>query len=68
MLTDAVMVARGDWAIEAGASRVAIFQKEIIRKSLAKAKPVIVATRMESMMVSPQPTRAEISDVSKCGN
>ena len=64
-VTDAVMVARGDLAIEAGASRVAIFQKEIIRKSLAKAKPVIVATQMlESMMVSPQPTRAEISDVS----
>lgn len=64
-VTDVVMVARGDLATEAGASRVTVLQKEIIRKSLAQTRPVIVATQMlESMMVNPQPTRAEISDVS----
>lgn len=62
--TDAVMVARGDLAIETESSRVAILQKEIIAKSLGHAKPVIVATQMlESMMKNEQPTRAEISDV-----
>lgn len=63
--TDVVMVARGDLAMEAGSSRVAILQKQIIKKSLSLAKPVIVATQMlESMIENPQPTRAEISDVS----
>lgn len=63
--TDVVMVARGDLAVEAGASRVAVYQKTIIKKCLAKTKPVIVATQMlESMMTNLQPTRAEISDVS----
>jgi pyruvate kinase len=62
--TDAVMVARGDLGIEMEESEVAILQKEIIKESLKKAKPVIVATQMLiSMVNSPMPTRSEVSDV-----
>jgi pyruvate kinase len=62
--SDAILVARGDLAAEVSISRLPIAQKLLIEKCNRKAKPVITATQMlESMMVNPQPTRAEASDV-----
>lgn len=62
--SDAVMVARGDLAVEVGYENVPVLQKEIIQKSIALARPVIVATQMlDSMIEHPRPTRAEASDV-----
>lgn len=63
--TDVVMVARGDLATETSPGKLAVYQKQIVTKSLRKATPVIMATEMlNSMIEYPRPTRAEISDVS----
>lgn len=62
--SDAVMVARGDLGIEVPMEQLPLAQKFIVKECVKKATPVIVATHMmESMVSSPSPTRAEITDV-----
>ncbi len=62
--TDGVMVARGDLGVETSVELVPVYQKRIIEKAVANDKFVITATQMlQSMIVSPYPTRAEASDV-----
>lgn len=62
--SDAVMIARGDLAVETPAESVPIVQRQIIGLGLQYAKPTIVATQMlASMTDMPEPTRAEVSDV-----
>ena len=63
-VSDAVMVARGDLAVEIGPENVPMIQKSIIKLANSLGKPVITATQMlDSMEHSATPTRAEVSDV-----
>jgi pyruvate kinase len=62
--SDGLMVARGDYGVEAGVARVPLMQKDTIRRATQQGKFVITATQMlESMIQSSEPTRAEATDV-----
>lgn len=62
--SDGIMVARGDLGVELPVEQIPIIQKELIRKCMHRAKPVIVATQMmESMMERTKPNRSEVTDV-----
>jgi pyruvate kinase len=61
---DGLMVARGDLAVETSPQRVPVIQRRMVELARAARIPVIVATQMlESMISSPRPTRAEVSDI-----
>jgi pyruvate kinase len=62
--SDGIMIARGDLGVEIPIEQVPVIQKDIIRKCMHRAKPVIVATQMmESMLDRTKPNRSEVSDV-----
>ncbi len=62
--SDGIMIARGDLGVELPVEQIPLIQKELIRKCIHRAKPVIVATQMmESMMERVKPNRSEITDV-----
>ncbi|MFZ1528783.1 MAG: pyruvate kinase [Ferruginibacter sp.] len=64
LASDAIMIARGDLGVEIPIEQVPIVQKDIIRKCMRRAKPVIVATQMmESMIDRTKPNRSEVTDV-----
>lgn len=64
LASDAVMVARGDLGVELPLEQIPMIQKNIIRKCIHRAKPVIIATQMmESMIDRTRPNRSEITDV-----
>ena len=64
LASDAVMVARGDLGVEMPVEKIPMIQKDIVRKCIHRAKPVIIATQMmESMIDRTRPNRSEITDV-----
>jgi len=64
LASDAVMVARGDLGVELPLEKIPMIQKNIIRKCIHRAKPVIIATQMmESMIDRTRPNRSEVTDV-----
>lgn len=63
-ISDGIMVARGDLGVELPLETLPLIQKDIVRKCMLQAKPVIIATQMmESMISNISPTRAEVNDV-----